>query len=195
MCACPACCMLASCIRNLWARLWCLPGHSTKPVPQFASHRERQPRRSGRAHGMGSDSGRRSSRRRNQVDRLEGLAGQRETLPASTRRSGLENRAGVEERGRERQRRLGARFSAQETLATYQLSYMKHAPIGPTMALADVKPDGTVHIHTHNQNPQELRGEQRFASRCTTAQLQTSVPDWPAAIETAAILSCPTDGS
>jgi CO/xanthine dehydrogenase Mo-binding subunit len=43
--------------------------------------------------------------------------------------------------------------------ATYQLSYMKHAPIGPTMALADVKPDGTVHIYTHNQNPQALRGE------------------------------------
>ena len=43
--------------------------------------------------------------------------------------------------------------------ATYQLSYMKHAPIGPTMAVGDVKPDGTVHIHTHNQNPQELRGE------------------------------------
>jgi len=43
--------------------------------------------------------------------------------------------------------------------ATYQLSYMKHAPIGPTMAVADVKSDGTVHIHTHNQNPQELRGE------------------------------------
>ncbi|MGA2745086.1 MAG: molybdopterin cofactor-binding domain-containing protein [Candidatus Sulfotelmatobacter sp.] len=43
--------------------------------------------------------------------------------------------------------------------ATYQLSYMKHAPIGPTMAVADVKPDGTVHIHVHNQNPQALRGE------------------------------------
>jgi CO/xanthine dehydrogenase Mo-binding subunit len=43
--------------------------------------------------------------------------------------------------------------------ATYQLSYMKHAPIGPTMAVADVKPDGTVHIHTHNQNPQLLRSE------------------------------------
>jgi len=43
--------------------------------------------------------------------------------------------------------------------ATYQLSYMKHAPIGPTMATADVKPDGTVHIYTHNQNPQALRGE------------------------------------
>ena len=43
--------------------------------------------------------------------------------------------------------------------ATYQLPYMKHAPIGPTMAVADVKPDGTVHIYTHNQNPQALRGE------------------------------------
>ena len=43
--------------------------------------------------------------------------------------------------------------------ATYQLSYMKHAPIGATMAVADVKSDGTVHIYTHNQNPQALRGE------------------------------------
>jgi len=43
--------------------------------------------------------------------------------------------------------------------ATYQLSYMKHAPIGPTLAVADVKPDGAVHIYTHNQNPQALRGE------------------------------------
>src|SRR5262249_56481083 len=41
----------------------------------------------------------------------------------------------------------------------YQLSYMKHAPIGPTMAVADVKSEGTVHIYTHNQNPQSLRGE------------------------------------
>ncbi len=51
--------------------------------------------------------------------------------------------------------------------ATYQLSYMKHAPIGPTMAVADVKPDGTVHIHTHNQNPQELRGEIAMMLRTT----------------------------
>jgi len=43
--------------------------------------------------------------------------------------------------------------------ATYQMSYMKHAPIGPTMAIGDVKADGMVHVHTHNQNPQELRGE------------------------------------
>jgi CO/xanthine dehydrogenase Mo-binding subunit len=56
---------------------------------------------------------------------------------------------------------VGTVFSAQhkKLSATYQFSYMKHAPIGPTMALADVKSDGTVHIHTHNQNPQALRGE------------------------------------
>jgi CO/xanthine dehydrogenase Mo-binding subunit len=44
---------------------------------------------------------------------------------------------------------------------------MKHAPIGPTMAVADVKPDGTVHIHTHNQNPQMLRGEVAMMLRTT----------------------------
>jgi len=43
--------------------------------------------------------------------------------------------------------------------ATYQVSYMKHAPIGPTMAIGDVKADGMVHVHTHSQNPQQLRGE------------------------------------
>ena len=44
--------------------------------------------------------------------------------------------------------------SAQKKLsATYQMSYMKHAPIGPTMAVGDVQADGMVHVHTHNQNP------------------------------------------
>jgi nicotinate dehydrogenase subunit B len=51
--------------------------------------------------------------------------------------------------------------------ATYQLSYMKHAPIGPTMAVADVQADGTVHIYTHNQNPQALRGEIAMMLRTT----------------------------
>ena len=49
--------------------------------------------------------------------------------------------------------------SAKKLTATYQMPFMKHAPIGPTMALADVRPDGTVQIYTHNQNPQALRGE------------------------------------
>jgi CO/xanthine dehydrogenase Mo-binding subunit len=43
--------------------------------------------------------------------------------------------------------------------ASYELPYMKHAPIGPTIALADARSDGTVYIHTHNQNPQALRGQ------------------------------------
>jgi nicotinate dehydrogenase subunit B len=41
--------------------------------------------------------------------------------------------------------------------ATYQLPYLKHAPIGPAMAVADVRPDGTVYVYTHTQNPQALR--------------------------------------
>ena len=49
--------------------------------------------------------------------------------------------------------------AAKKLSATYQLPYMKHAPIGPTMAVGDVQPDGMVHIHTHNQNPQSLRGQ------------------------------------
>jgi len=43
--------------------------------------------------------------------------------------------------------------------ASYELPYMKHAPIGPTIAVADARSDGTVFIHTHNQNPQALRGQ------------------------------------
>jgi nicotinate dehydrogenase subunit B len=43
--------------------------------------------------------------------------------------------------------------------ATYQMPFMKHGPMGPTMAMADVQADGTVRIYTHNQNPQALRGE------------------------------------
>ena len=49
--------------------------------------------------------------------------------------------------------------AAKKHSATYEMPFMKHAPIGPTMALADVRSDGTVYIYTHNQNPQALRGE------------------------------------
>jgi nicotinate dehydrogenase subunit B len=40
---------------------------------------------------------------------------------------------------------------------TYEFPYMKHAPIGPAIALADVRADGTVHVWVHNQNAQVLR--------------------------------------
>ena len=43
--------------------------------------------------------------------------------------------------------------------ASYQLPFMKHAPIGPTIAVGDARPDGTVYVHTHTQNPQALRGQ------------------------------------
>jgi CO/xanthine dehydrogenase Mo-binding subunit len=47
--------------------------------------------------------------------------------------------------------------SPKKLTASYQLPYLKHAPIGPTMAVADVRPDGTVYVYTHTQNPQALR--------------------------------------
>ena len=49
--------------------------------------------------------------------------------------------------------------AAQRLSATYELPYKKHAPIGPTMAVADAKSDGTVYIYTHNQNAQVLRSQ------------------------------------
>ena len=39
---------------------------------------------------------------------------------------------------------------------SYFFPYHKHAPIGPTVSLADIS-DGLVTVHTHSQNPQYLR--------------------------------------
>jgi nicotinate dehydrogenase subunit B len=47
--------------------------------------------------------------------------------------------------------------SSKKFSATYQLPFLKHAPIGPAMAVADVRSDGTVYVYTHTQNPQALR--------------------------------------
>ncbi len=47
--------------------------------------------------------------------------------------------------------------SPKKLAATYQLPFMKHAPIGPTMAVGDVRADGSVFVYTHTQNPQALR--------------------------------------
>jgi CO/xanthine dehydrogenase Mo-binding subunit len=49
--------------------------------------------------------------------------------------------------------------SSKKLEATYRLPYWKHAPIGPTLAVADYKPDGSVTVHTHTQNSQALRGQ------------------------------------
>ena len=54
----------------------------------------------------------------------------------------------------------GALAGGAKTLkATYEMPYMKHAPIAPTLAVADARADGSVWVYTHNQNPQALRGE------------------------------------
>ena len=47
--------------------------------------------------------------------------------------------------------------AATRLAATYEFPYEKHAPIGPTAALADVRSDGMVYLHVHNQNPGATR--------------------------------------
>jgi CO/xanthine dehydrogenase Mo-binding subunit len=48
--------------------------------------------------------------------------------------------------------------SALKTIsATYELPYVRHAPIGPFLAVADVRSDGTVTVWTHSSQSQGLR--------------------------------------
>jgi len=49
--------------------------------------------------------------------------------------------------------------SPKKLKATYERTYLKHAPIGPTMAVGDVRSSGAVHVHAHTQNAQALRSE------------------------------------
>lgn len=43
--------------------------------------------------------------------------------------------------------------------ATYEIPYIKHAPIGPAVAVADVRKDGSVTLYASSQNPQSLRAQ------------------------------------
>jgi CO/xanthine dehydrogenase Mo-binding subunit len=48
--------------------------------------------------------------------------------------------------------------TAAKTLSsTYFVPYIKHGPIGPSITLADVRSDGTVHLWVHSQNAQATR--------------------------------------
>ena len=47
--------------------------------------------------------------------------------------------------------------------ATYELPYVRHAPIGPYLAVADVRSDGTVTVWTHSSQSQGLRARIAFA--------------------------------
>lgn len=51
-----------------------------------------------------------------------------------------------------------AMASATKTIsATYELPYVRHAPIGPYLAVAEVRSDGTVTVWTHSSQSQGLR--------------------------------------
>jgi nicotinate dehydrogenase subunit B len=61
--------------------------------------------------------------------------------------------------------------------ASYNLPFHKHAPIGPMVTLADVKPDGSVTLHTISQNPQHLRA--MIAKMLGTPEAQVVVRTYP----------------
>jgi nicotinate dehydrogenase subunit B len=48
---------------------------------------------------------------------------------------------------------------AKTITATYEQPYIKHAPIGPFVAVADVRGDGTATVWTHSANSQGLRAQ------------------------------------
>ncbi|HEY3922411.1 MAG TPA: molybdopterin cofactor-binding domain-containing protein, partial [Gaiellaceae bacterium] len=49
--------------------------------------------------------------------------------------------------------------AATKLSATYQYPVEKHAAIGPTAAVGDVRSDGTIYVHMHGQNPGAMRGQ------------------------------------
>ncbi len=49
--------------------------------------------------------------------------------------------------------------AAKTVSATYEFPFEKHAPIGPTAAVADVRSDGMVYVYAHSANPQAMRWE------------------------------------
>jgi CO/xanthine dehydrogenase Mo-binding subunit len=53
---------------------------------------------------------------------------------------------------------LAAMGSAAKTItSSYEQSYVRHAPIGPFLAVADVRPDGSATVWTHSAHSQGLR--------------------------------------
>jgi CO/xanthine dehydrogenase Mo-binding subunit len=49
--------------------------------------------------------------------------------------------------------------SAKQISAAYEQPFVKHAPIGPFVAVADVRPDGSATVWSHSANPQGLRAQ------------------------------------
>ncbi len=58
--------------------------------------------------------------------------------------------------------------AAKVVSVTYEQPFVKHAPIGPYIAVADVKADGTVTIHSRSTNPQGMRAHIAYMLGTTT---------------------------
>ncbi|KAH2811443.1 hypothetical protein KXV85_005304, partial [Aspergillus fumigatus] len=67
--------------------------------------------------------------------------------------------------------------AAKRHSGAYFMPFLKHAPIGPTVSLADVRSDGSVTIHTHTQNAQFLRAA--IAKMLSTGEDKVVIRTYP----------------
>ena len=146
-----------------------LPGHAPRPgrpsadarveadlgrearqegVPEHADRRQGEPRRGRSIRSSTGDPGRVGARPFDEVDRVERAAGEREPVLGDAQ-ARLDDRASADRR-QHRERRRGVASAATKLSATYEYPYEKHAPIGPTAAVADCRSDGTV-VRAHAQ--------------------------------------------
>ncbi len=65
----------------------------------------------------------------------------------------------------------GLASAAKTISATYEYPFEKHAPIGPTCAVADVRKDGMVYVYVHSANPQAMRWELATVLGTTTDKI------------------------
>ena len=62
-----------------------------------------------------------------------------------------------ETKGEQARTKAGMAAAVKTVSATYELPYVRHAPIGPFVATADVRKDGSVTVWTHSSQSQGLR--------------------------------------
>jgi len=66
---------------------------------------------------------------------------------------------------------------ARTLIAAYGMPFQKHAPISPMVSVGDVRPDGSVTLHTISQNPQHLR--RMIARMLVTGEDKVVVKTYP----------------
>jgi nicotinate dehydrogenase subunit B len=68
-----------------------------------------------------------------------------------------------ESKGKPAETNAALQSAAKTISATYEQGYVRHAPMGPFMAVADVKNDGSVTVWTHSAQSQGLRARIAYA--------------------------------